>query len=41
MNPQGVWQAWEEEVGRVLSGMGVWQRRALALFSLGVAAAQH
>lgn len=41
MNPQGVWQAWEEEVGRVLSGVGVWQRRALALFSLGVASAQH
>src|SRR5215218_968422 len=41
MNPQGVWQAWEEEVGRVLSMVGVWQRRALALFSLGVAAAQH
>ena len=41
MNPQGVWQAWEEEVSRVLAGVGVWQRRALALFSLGVASAQH
>jgi hypothetical protein len=41
VNPQGVWQAWAEEVSRVLSGVGVWQRRALALFSLGVASARH
>lgn len=41
MNPQGVWQAWEAEVSRVLSEVGVWQRRALALFSLGIASAKH
>lgn len=41
MNPQGVWQAWEEEVSRVLTEVGVWQRRALALFSLGIASAKH
>ena len=37
MNPLGVWQEWDKEVGRVLAGVGVWSRRALALFSLGVA----
>jgi hypothetical protein len=41
MGPQGVWQAWEAEVGRVLSSLGVRQRRVLALFSLGVALAKH
>ena len=41
MSPAGVWQAWEEELSRVLSGVGIWQRRALALFSLGVASAKH
>src|SRR5215211_4158473 len=41
MGPRGVWQAWEAEVSRVLSMVGVWQRRALALFSLGVASAKH
>ena len=41
MSPAGVWQAWEEEISRVLSGVGIWQRRALALFSLGVASAKH
>jgi hypothetical protein len=41
MSPQGVWQEWEGEISRVLSTVGVWQRRALALFSLGVASAQH
>jgi hypothetical protein len=41
MGPHEVWQSWEREVSRVLSGVGVWQRRALALFSLGVASAKH
>ena len=41
MGPQGVWQAWEGEVSRVLSTVGIWQRRALAMFSLGVASAKH
>ena len=27
--------------GRLLPGLGVWQQRALALFSLGVASAKH
>ncbi len=37
----GVWQRWEEEVSRVLPGVGGWQRRGLALFNLGVASAKH
>jgi DDE family transposase len=41
MDPLGVWQGWNREVGRILSGVGVWQQRALALFSLGVASAKH
>jgi len=41
MGPSGVWQAWEAEVSRVLSSVGERQRRALALFSLGVAVAKH
>jgi hypothetical protein len=41
MDPLGVWQGWGREVGRLLPGSGVWQRRALALFSLGVASAKH
>src|SRR5215213_8489200 len=41
MDPQGVWQGWSQEVSRMLPGLGIWQQRALALFSLGVAAAQH
>jgi hypothetical protein len=41
MGPQGVWQGWEAEVSRVLTSVGVWQRHALALFSLGVASAKH
>jgi hypothetical protein len=41
MGPQGVWQAWEEELGRVLPGVGIWQRRTLALLSLGMALAKH
>src|SRR5215213_806753 len=41
MGPQGVWQAWEAEVSRVLSSLGVRQRRVLALFSLGMALAKH
>jgi len=40
MRPQEVWQAWEEELRRLLSGVGIWQCRALALFSLGVAVAK-
>jgi hypothetical protein len=41
MGPHGVWQAWEREVSRVLSEVGVRQRRVLALFSLGMAQAKH
>lgn len=41
MNLLGVWQEWDEEVGRVLAGVSAWQRRALAIFSLGVALAKH
>jgi DDE family transposase len=41
MDLQGVWQGWEEEVQRLLPEMAVWQRRVLAMFSLGMAAAQH
>src|SRR5947207_15425800 len=41
MNPQGVWQGWSREVGRLVPGIGVWQQRALALFSLGVASARQ
>src|SRR5258705_13800523 len=40
MHPLKVWQEWTEEVGRLASGATVWQQRALALFSLGLAAAQ-
>src|SRR4051812_16454482 len=41
MGPQGVWQAWEGEISRTLSSVRGWERRRLALFSLGVAAAKH
>jgi hypothetical protein len=41
MRPEGVWQGWEAEVRGLLSGVGIWQCRALALFSLGVALAKH
>jgi DDE family transposase len=41
MHPLGVWQGWSREVGRIVPGLGVWQQRALALFSLGVASAKH
>ena len=40
MNPLKVWQEWREEVGRVVACAPVWQQRALALFSLGLAAVQ-
>jgi hypothetical protein len=40
MRPLEVWQGWQEEVGRLLGELSVWQQRGLALFSLGVAAAQ-
>jgi len=39
MGPRGVWQAWEAEISRVRSTVGVWQRHALALCRLGVAPA--
>lgn len=39
MGPRGVWQAWEAEISRVLSTVGVWQRHTLALCRLGVAPA--
>jgi hypothetical protein len=41
MNPLETWQGWSREIGRIVPGIGVWQRRALALFSLGVASAKH
>jgi len=41
MGPHEVWQAWEAELGRVLPAVGIWQRRALALLSLGMALAKH
>src|SRR4051812_32699307 len=41
MNPLRIWQGWSQEIGRLVPGLGVWQRRALALFSLGVASAKH
>ena len=41
MDPVGIWQGWRQEVGRRLPGIGVWQQRALALFSLGMASAKH
>src|SRR6266550_4213796 len=40
MNPLKVWQEWTEEVGRLASCATVWQQRALALFSLGLAVVQ-
>src|SRR5215207_4472957 len=40
MGPQGVGQEWEAEISRVLPGVGVWQRRTLALLSLGMALAK-
>ena len=40
MHPLEVWQGWTREVGRLVGGVSIWQRRALALFSLGMAAAQ-
>jgi len=40
MRPWEVWQGWTEEVQRLAAGATVWQQRALALFSLGMAAAQ-
>src|SRR5215211_6128769 len=41
MRPQEVWQRWEAELRGLLEGVGIWQRRALAVFSLGVALAKH
>jgi len=41
MDPLGVWQGWSREVGRLVPEIGVWQQRALALFSLGVASAKQ
>jgi hypothetical protein len=41
MGPREVWQGWEAEISRVLSSIGVRQRRVLALFSLGMAWAKH
>src|SRR4051812_33215244 len=40
MHPLKVWQEWTDEVVRLASGATVWQQRALALFSLGLAVAQ-
>jgi len=41
MHPLEVWQGWQAEIGRLLAEVPVWQRRALAVFSLGLAVAQH
>src|SRR4051812_44822113 len=41
MRPHKVWQDWEAELRGLLEGVGIWQCRALALFSLGVALAKH
>lgn len=41
MNPVGIWQGWSQEVGRIVPGLGAWQQRGLALFSLGIASAKH
>jgi hypothetical protein len=41
MNPLRLWQGWSQEIGRIVPGLGAWQRQALALFSLGVASAKH
>lgn len=41
MHPLEVWQGWQAEIGRLLAGVPVWQRRALAVFSLGLAVAEH
>ncbi len=41
MNPLRIWQGWSQEIGRIVPGLGAWQRGALALFSLGVASAKH
>jgi hypothetical protein len=41
MNPLELWQGWDREIGRIVPGLGAWQRRGLALFSLGVAWAKH
>jgi hypothetical protein len=41
MRPQEVWQRWEDELRELLEGVGIWQCRALARFSLGVALAKH
>jgi hypothetical protein len=41
MNPLEVWQGWVREIGRIMPGLGAWQQRALALFSLGMASAKH
>src|SRR5947208_1112564 len=40
MHPLKVWQEWTDEVGRLASCATVWQPRALALFSLGLAVVQ-
>lgn len=41
MDPLGIWQGWSQEVRRLLPASGVWQQRALAVFSLGMASAKH
>ena len=41
MDPLGVWKGLSQAVGRLLPGIGVWQQRALALCSLGVASTKH
>jgi len=41
VNLQGVWQEWDEEVGRVAPTLPAWQRHGVALFSLGIALAKH
>jgi hypothetical protein len=41
MDPLGIWQGWDREVGRLVPGLGAWQRRAVGVFSLGIALAKH
>jgi len=41
MHPLEVWQGWQAEIGRLLAEVPVWEQRALAVFSLGMAVVQQ
>ena len=41
MHPLEVWQGWGEEVARLVPEATAWQQRALAEFSLALAAVPH